>query len=157
MAGIIGIKLNDTNGNTKQFFAIDSQTNKLNVKTKAKCNQNWIMYKFENENTLKCEVAGDGWPQMLAWLPYNDVRFVICNFEYMSPDDNIERVKRLFLMWAPDEAKVREKLKITMFSRDAQKVLGMGFGFHTILQAAEVSDIDEKNVLLRIKRNCTVF
>ena len=149
MAGIIGLKLFNDNNITKNFFDFDFLSRK-NV------NQ-WIIYKFTNDDTIKCDIVGDRWSNMIGYLPTNDVRFVISNFSYISPIDQVERVKRVFLMWAPDSAKVKDKLKITMFSKDAQKILGMGSGFHINVQANELSDVDEENILHKIQKNSTVY
>lgn len=142
MAGISGITIfNDEN----DFFST-----RKNIGM-------WKMYKFNNDKEIECCLSGDGWGNLLGYLPTTDVRYVIANFSYVSPIDNIERVKRVFLMWAPDQARIKDKLKITMYSREAQKLLSGGASFHVLIQGNELSDVDTDRVMEKIKSTATVF
>ena len=140
MAGITGLILMEK---YDDFF------NRKNVNA-------WAMYKFETDSHLGIEQRGTGWDQMKMCLPENEVRYVIANFTYVSLVDQIHRTKRIFLMWAPDYARVREKLKITMYSQEAKRLL-CTHGFHVTMQANELSDVDTSCVLARIRQNSTVF
>jgi hypothetical protein len=145
MAGISGITVASLSNNENDFF-----TTRKNFGM-------WKMYKFNNDKEIQCCLSGDGWGTLLGYLPSTDVRYVIANFTYVSPIDNIERVKRVFLMWAPENARVKDKLKITMYSREAQKLLGRGASFHVLIQGNELSDVDSDRVLEKIQTTSTVF
>lgn len=145
MAGISGITISSLSDDEKTFF------------TTRKNYGRWMMYKFTDDKEIHCCMSGDGWGRLIGYLPSSEVRYVIANYTYISPADNIERVKRVFLMWAPEAARVKDKLKITMYSREAQRLLGGGATFHLSLQGNELSDVDSDRVIEKIKTTSTVF
>jgi hypothetical protein len=144
MAGISGISLSAQN-NCDDFF------------TSRKHYGMWMMFRFLNDKQIQCCSSGKGWTTMLDNLPEKEVRYVISNYSYVSPTDNIERVKRVFLMWAPASAKIKDKLTISMYNREAQRLLGTGAGFHVVMQGNDHSDIDQECVIDKIKTSSTVF
>ena len=145
MAGIPGISILSQSDDEKTFF------------TTRKNFGRWMMYKFTNDKEIECCLSGDGWDTLIGYLPSADVRYVISNYSYVSPSDKIERVKRVFLMWAPENARIKDKLKVTMYNREAQRLLGSGSTFHISLQGNELSDIDSDRIIEKIKTSSTVF
>jgi hypothetical protein len=141
MAGITGLILSEK---YEDFF------HRKNV-------NHWAMYTFSSDSHLELDQGGGtGWEEMTKCLPQDEVRYVIANFSYISPVDYIQRTKRIFLMWAPESAPIREKLKVTMYSLEAQKMLST-CGFHVTMQAHELCDVDKQQVLERIRQHSTVF
>lgn len=90
-------------------------------------------------------------------LPNNDVRYIVMHFGYDSPTDHVRRTKRLFVMWAPSGATIKDRLKITMYNKEAQHLLSSGCGFNVVMQANEISDISYEAVLAKIRSVSTVY
>ena len=145
MAGIPGISILSQSDQEKTFFTTRNNFGR------------WMIYKFINDKEIQCCLSGDGWDTLIGYLPSTEVRYVIGNFTYISPTDKIERVKRIFLMWAPENALIKDKLKVTMYNREAQRLLGSGATFHISLQGNELSDVDSDRVIEKIKTTSAVF
>jgi len=81
-------------------------------------------------------------------LPPNACRYAIYDFEYDS-DDGRKSDKIIFVLWAPDSAKIKEKMLYTS-SKDAvrKKLVGVG----TEIQATDLGEIDREVVLEKVKR-----
>jgi len=142
MAGIIGLNVIEIN---EYIF------NRDNV-------NHWMMYRFANDKDIEVACGGGtGWKEMCSNLPSNEVRYVIMNFSYTSPLDKIERMKRVFLMWAPENAHVKDKIKVTMYSYEAQKLLSQRTNFHITMQGNELSDVKTEVLLEKIRQQSTVF
>lgn len=120
----------------------------------------WIMYRFcagkDSVIELDCG-GGSGWDEMCKNLPQQEVRYVLVNFGYVSPNDNVTRNKRVFLMWAPQYSKVKDKVKVTMYSHEAQKILSQNTNFHIIMQGNEMNDVNVNMLMEKIKKHSTVF
>ena len=59
-------------------------------------------------------------------------------------------------MWAPEHARIRDKIKITMYSLEAQKILSAS-GFHVAMQANDFDDVDTSIILDKIRQTSRVF
>jgi hypothetical protein len=103
------------------------------------------------------ETAQGNWKQFLKSLPDNNVRYALCNFVYVSPMDNIERTKVVFIMWAPDTAKAKYKMKASMHYLDVKHQIEEHGGIQLTFQANEVEDISYTTVLEKIKKVCYCF
>ncbi len=143
MAGISGVTLLDDVDNVRSVF------NRTNSNT-------WMVFKFKDDKNLKGCLKGAEWNQMVDSLPKDDVRYGICNFTYVSPTDQVTRSKSIFVMWAPDGAPVKEKLKAAMYCRQVKTLLATGSSFHVSMQANELADLDNNVLMECIRRNCSV-
>jgi len=83
----------------------------------------------------------------LAALPKNECRYCVFDFDY--EEENAKKSKILFVLWAPDVAKVKSKMIYTS-SKDAfrKKLVGIG----TEIQATDPSEIAEDVVLEKVLR-----
>ena len=73
----------------------------------------------------------------IAALPPKSCRYVVYDFDFKS-DDGGDRSKILFIVWAPDSAKIKEKMLITS-SKDAVKKKLVGIGKE--VQATDLSEV----------------
>jgi len=80
-------------------------------------------------------------------LPPNDCRYGIFDLEFTA-DDGGQRSKIVFILWAPDSAKIKSKMLFTSSKADLKKKL---VGIATEVQATDASEIDQKAVLDKAK------
>lgn len=113
----------------------------------------WMMFTFTSDCNLALFHTGIGWETVQLSLQPNSVSYVICNLSYISPTDNIARDKTVFVMWAPETAPIKDRLKATMYNREAQRLLSSGRGFQVVMQANEVSDANLNHVMEKIRKN----
>jgi cofilin len=80
-------------------------------------------------------------------LPKDDTRYAVFDFEYQQ--EGGLRNKILFVVWAPDSAKLKRKMLVAS-SKDAfrKKLVGIG----TEIQATDLSEIDQAVVLDKVQR-----
>eukprot|EP01101_Sappina_pedata_P007249 TRINITY_DN37_c0_g1_i4.p6 TRINITY_DN37_c0_g1~~TRINITY_DN37_c0_g1_i4.p6 ORF type:complete len:138 (-),score=90.68 TRINITY_DN37_c0_g1_i4:157-570(-) len=85
--------------------------------------------------------------EFVSKLPANDCRYGIFDFEYEV--DGGRRNKILFVVWAPDSAKIKAKM-LYASTKDAirKKLVGVG----TEVQATDLAEIDYETVLEKVKR-----
>jgi len=85
--------------------------------------------------------------QFVKDLPPNDCRYAVFDFEYEL--DGGRRNKILFVLWAPDTAKIKAKMLYTS-SKDAirKKLVGLGVE----IQATDYSEIDRQVVLDKVNK-----
>ena len=83
----------------------------------------------------------------VASLPANECRYAIFDFEYeLSAADGL-RQKILFVVWAPDTAKIKDKM-LTASSKDALKKKLVGISVE--VQATDLSEITKESVVAKI-------
>jgi len=80
-------------------------------------------------------------------LPANDCRYAVYDFEYDA--DGGVRNKILFVVWAPDSAKIKAKM-LYASSKDAVRKKLVGIGCE--VQATDLSEIDKAVVLERVQK-----
>jgi cofilin len=87
------------------------------------------------------------WDQFVSELPPNDCRYAVYDFPYQH--DGRDNNKILFVVWAPDSAKIKSKM-LYASTREAlrKKLVGIG----TEVQATDLSEIDKNYVLERVLR-----
>ncbi len=126
----------------------------------------WVILMINNDSTLKVDSIDDGitstdfnghWVNFLNYLPENEVRYAVINFEYFSPIDKITRRKRVFIMWAPDGASQKYKLMVSIYSRSVQDELSNGFGYPVRIQTDNISDLSYEAILKKIEQSCCCF
>mmetsp|Transcript_14262 Transcript_14262/g.19766 ORF Transcript_14262/g.19766 Transcript_14262/m.19766 type:complete len:139 (+) Transcript_14262:1498-1914(+) len=82
----------------------------------------------------------------VAELPKNDCRYAIYDLSFQS-DDGGERSKILFVVWAPDSAKIKQKMLITS-TKDSVKKKLVGIGKE--IQATDLSEIALEEVTAQV-------
>jgi len=112
----------------------------------------YILYKISDD--LKEIVIDKSGPptatydEFVAALPDNDCRYAVYDFEYTAEDGGA-RNKILFVLWAPDTAKVKPKMMYTS-SKDGirKKLVGIG----TEIQATDRAEISHEQVHEKVLR-----
>lgn len=122
----------------------------------------WRFYGLSQNKDSQFEALafGSGTKNLIYYITHvvhSKVGYIIYNFKYTSPTDKIQRLKRLFIMWAPQSAHVKERMKITMYAKIAHKILSMGTSFNFSIQANCTEDVSKRVILDKIKQNSTVF
>ena len=88
-------------------------------------------------------------------LPKGRCAYCFVNFTYESPNDHIERTKVIFVYWAPEEAKMKEKM-ITAFSANGiLNKIGEG-GISARIQAESHASLDYNDVMQQLLARMTV-
>jgi len=85
--------------------------------------------------------------QFIADLPPNDCRYAVFDFEYEQ--EGGQRNKILFVVWAPDSAKIKAKM-LYASTKDAVRKKLVGVGVE--VQATDLSEIDRQTVLEKVQR-----
>jgi len=85
--------------------------------------------------------------EFVKQLPANDCRYAVYDFEYDA--DGGVRNKILFVVWAPDSAKIKAKM-LYASSKDAVRKKLVGIGCE--VQATDLSEIDKQVVLERVQK-----
>ena len=92
--------------------------------------------------------TGASYDEFVRALPPNDCRYAVFDFEFDS-GEGVNRNKILFVVWAPDTAKIKAKM-LYASTKDAvrKKLVGVG----TEIQATDLSEIDRDSVMERVER-----
>jgi cofilin len=80
-------------------------------------------------------------------LPANDCRYAVFDFAYEADGGN--RNKILFVVWAPDSAKIKAKM-LYASTKDAVRKKLVGVGVE--IQATDLAEIDREAVLEKVLR-----
>eukprot|EP01102_Stenamoeba_stenopodia_P010839 TRINITY_DN329_c0_g1_i2.p1 TRINITY_DN329_c0_g1~~TRINITY_DN329_c0_g1_i2.p1 ORF type:complete len:138 (-),score=39.28 TRINITY_DN329_c0_g1_i2:213-626(-) len=80
-------------------------------------------------------------------LPANDCRYAVYDFEYEQ--EGGQRNKILFVVWAPDSAKIKSKM-LYASTKDAVRKKLVGVGVE--VQATDLGEIDKETVLEKVLR-----
>jgi cofilin len=107
-----------------------------------------------NSNSTEVVVEKSGAPsatyqEFLQELPSDDCRYAVYDFEF-SLEDGGKRNKILFVLWAPDSAKIKNKMLYTSSKADLKKKL---VGIATEIQATDASEIDYNAVLEKVSKD----
>jgi len=107
----------------------------------------YIIYKLSDDSTKI--VVDTSAPKNATYdefqkaLPQNDCRYAVFDLEFQSAEGG-QRNKILFVLWAPDSAKIKQKMLYTSSKADIRKKL---VGIATEVQATDNSEIDYQTVL----------
>ncbi len=80
-------------------------------------------------------------------LPENECRYGI--FDYEFTDDGRAQSKILFVVWAPDTAKIKAKMLYASSKANFKKKL---VGIGSEIQATDLAEIDEESVKEKVLR-----
>lgn len=123
----------------------------------------WMLYKFPKTKTIKngepllLMEIGIGLDKLAESLSVDEVSYVIMNYEYTSPSDGVKRTRVLFINWAPEKARVRDKIRITMYYPDARRQICGERGTVLDIQANELSDLSTNTLFEKIRIKTTMF
>jgi cofilin len=108
-----------------------------------------------SHNSLENASCQQKWQSFLEHLPKEKCAYCFVNFSYISPSDNVERTKVIFVYWAPDRAKMKEKM-VTAFSVNGiLNKIGEG-GISARLQAESLGSLDYSDVVQQVLARATV-
>lgn len=110
----------------------------------------YIIYKLSDDHktiTVAKAVENGDYDQFVAELPANECRYAVYDFEYQISETEGQRNKICFYVWAPDTAKIKQKM-IYASSKDAlrKKLVGVA----TEVQGTDLSEVSYETVLDRI-------
>ena len=97
--------------------------------------------------TLKTAEPSATYDDFLGELPEKECRYAVYDYEY--EDDGRKQNKIIFVVWAPDVAKVKPKMLVAS-SKDSFKRVLVGLGAE--IQATELSEIVEEAVKEKVTR-----
>eukprot|EP01062_Namystynia_karyoxenos_P049903 TRINITY_DN38473_c0_g1_i1.p1 TRINITY_DN38473_c0_g1~~TRINITY_DN38473_c0_g1_i1.p1 ORF type:complete len:138 (+),score=69.62 TRINITY_DN38473_c0_g1_i1:57-470(+) len=90
---------------------------------------------------------GTSFADFLAAIPKDDARYYI--WDYCFEDDGVSKTKLFFITWNPDAGKVKTRM-LYSGSKDALKKKIAGGLIE--LQANDIGDLDEKDILGKAKK-----
>jgi len=111
----------------------------------------YLIFKLSDNNSeIVLEKTGPPsatYEEFVKCLPGNDCRYGIFDLSFTA-DDGGQRNKIVFILWAPDSAKIKSKMLFTSSKADLKKKL---VGIATEVQATDASEIDYASVLDKAK------
>merc|ERR1711907_780046 len=112
----------------------------------------YVIFKRNADNTEvvieKTAPTSATYDDFVADLPANECRYGIFDLEYSKSDADGVRQKIVFVVWAPDSAKIKDKM-LTASSKDAVKKPLVGIS--TEIQATDPSEIEYNYVLEKVQ------
>jgi cofilin len=130
--------------------AVDDEVIETFNSLKLKHTLRWATFKLNGDSTKivldKTAPPNSTYDEFVKALPADDARYAIYDFEF-SKEGEGTRNKILFVVWAPDKSKIKNKMLIAS-SKDGirKKLVGIG----TEIQATDYSEIDQKEVLEKV-------
>mmetsp|Transcript_38440 Transcript_38440/g.53528 ORF Transcript_38440/g.53528 Transcript_38440/m.53528 type:complete len:151 (-) Transcript_38440:48-500(-) len=106
----------------------------------------------------KSEDVVDGrteWAEFTTHLPRDKCAYGLTHIKYISPSDHVKRSKLVFVMWAPDRAKIKEKMVVSFSANGIVGKIGEG-GISCRLQGGSVASVDYDEVLEHALAQSTV-
>jgi cofilin len=119
---------------------------------KLKHSHQYLVYKmsddFKSIVVEKCGASGAPYNEFKSSLPAQDCRYGVFDLSFELPDGG-KRNKIVFILWAPETAKIKSKMLYTSSKAELKKKL---VGIATEVQATDASEIDEAAVLEKVKK-----
>eukprot|EP01006_Ploeotia_vitrea_P062985 TRINITY_DN84744_c0_g1_i1.p1 TRINITY_DN84744_c0_g1~~TRINITY_DN84744_c0_g1_i1.p1 ORF type:complete len:148 (-),score=29.95 TRINITY_DN84744_c0_g1_i1:152-565(-) len=119
----------------------------VQIKTKRSCR--WVEMKITEDS--KAIEAGDqgardlGWSDFVAQLPKDACRWYLYDYEWTN-SDGAKKDKLLFVHWAPDNCKVKEK----MLAASSKEALRSKMEGVVEVQGTDLSDMAEDQVKAKV-------
>eukprot|EP00007_Cunea_sp_BSH-02190019_P006781 CAMPEP_0174228922 /NCGR_PEP_ID=MMETSP0417-20130205/22_1 /TAXON_ID=242541 /ORGANISM="Mayorella sp, Strain BSH-02190019" /LENGTH=139 /DNA_ID=CAMNT_0015306411 /DNA_START=38 /DNA_END=457 /DNA_ORIENTATION=+ len=108
----------------------------------------YAIFRINEANTdvvvEKVQKEETSWDEFTGSLPKDDCRYAVYDFAFQV--DGGQRNKLLFVVWAPDTAKIKNKMLITS-TKDAVRKKLVGIGLE--IQATDFSEIDIEEITQR--------
>ena len=95
------------------------------------------------------------WQCFVEQLPRERCAYGFVNFSYLSPSDKVERSKVVFVYWAPDSAKMKEKMMTAFSVNGILNKVGEG-GVSSRVQAGCVGSLGYEDVVQQVLARATV-
>lgn len=118
---------------------------------KLKHTHKYVVFGMNADNTeigvLKKSAKDATYDQFLEELPENECRYGV--FDYEFTDDGRQQSKILFVVWAPDTAKIKAKMLYASSKANFKKKL---VGIGSEIQATDLAEIDEESVREKVTR-----
>ena len=113
----------------------------------------YMIARLNNDNTEiivhKQASPNATYEEFVADLPANECRYAVYDFDFDAGSGEGQRNKILFVVWAPDSAKIREKM-LYASSKDALRKKLVGFGAE--VQATDYSEISKETINERVAK-----
>ncbi|EFL37347.1 cofilin [Streptomyces griseoflavus Tu4000] len=139
MTSLSGVTLNDACVETYQQL-------KLGKKLK------YIIFHLNKENTeIAVEKSSDSvdYDNFLADLPEDECRWAVYDLEYEKEEGAGKRNKLTFVSWAPDSAKMKQKMAYASSKDILRRALT---GIAVEIQGTDFSEVAHENVLDKASR-----
>eukprot|EP01119_Soliformovum_irregulare_P003534 TRINITY_DN1417_c1_g1_i1.p1 TRINITY_DN1417_c1_g1~~TRINITY_DN1417_c1_g1_i1.p1 ORF type:complete len:135 (-),score=37.52 TRINITY_DN1417_c1_g1_i1:14-418(-) len=91
---------------------------------------------------------GASWEELTSQFEADQPCWATYHFKYQNNDGD-QRCKTILVRWAPERAKVQDKMQYSMWSKTLKGALS---GIGAVIQACDVSDVDREIVLEKITR-----
>ncbi|GIQ80767.1 ADF/Cofilin/Destrin [Kipferlia bialata] len=131
---------------------IDAECLRIYEEQKMRHQYVWTVYRINPEMTLVVPVAQGGpdatFEDFCKELPEEDCRFAVYDAEYTDNDGN-SRKRLCFVMWNPDNARVRSKM---IYSATQRGFLQNLTGVDTIFQATDAGDLVYADLAAKCKK-----
>ena len=95
------------------------------------------------------------WEEFINHLPKNKCAYGLTHITYISPADKVERSKLVFVLWAPDVAKIKEKMVISFSANGVIGKIGGG-GISCRLEGNSVASVTYDEALEHALARSTV-
>uniref|UniRef100_A0A7S4NR58 ADF-H domain-containing protein n=1 Tax=Paramoeba aestuarina TaxID=180227 RepID=A0A7S4NR58_9EUKA len=105
-----------------------------------------------NEKKASCE---EQWEDFTSHLPKDSCAYGIAGFKYVSPTDQVERCKTVFVLWAPSGSKQKDKMMVAFSSNGVVNKIGSG-GIGCRVQGGGPASVDYEEVLNQVLARATV-
>merc|ERR1711991_807609 len=118
---------------------------------KLKHASSYLIYAITDDWTeiqlIKAGEKGASYDAFLEELPENECRYAIYDYNFNA--DGRDQSKILFVVWAPDTAKIKAKMLYASSKAEFKKKL---IGISTEIQATDLAEIDEDSVREKVLR-----
>ncbi|KAJ8752912.1 hypothetical protein K2173_008647 [Erythroxylum novogranatense] len=109
------------------------------LELKAKRNYRFIVFKVESQQVVVDKLGSpqESYDNFTACLPADECRYAVYDFDFTT-DENCQKSKIFFIAWAPDAARVRNKMVYASSKDRFKRELD---GIQVELQATDPSEI----------------
>ncbi|KNC81177.1 cofilin [Sphaeroforma arctica JP610] len=112
----------------------------------------YFIMKISDDNTevevVKTAETTATWDDFIGDLPENDCRYGVFDFDYKTKDGG-QRNKLIFVVWAPDTAKIKKKMLVASSKDAVRKKL---VGINTEIQATDADETEYDEVLSKVSQ-----
>ncbi|KAF6164014.1 hypothetical protein GIB67_028718 [Kingdonia uniflora] len=111
----------------------------------------YIVFKIDEISKLvtidKVGGAGEGYDDLAASLPYDDCRYAVLDFDFVTVD-NCRKSKIFFIAWAPVASRIRAKILYATSKAGLRRVLD---GISYEVQATDPTEMGLEVIRDRVK------
>ncbi|TFY78958.1 hypothetical protein EWM64_g5048 [Hericium alpestre] len=111
----------------------------------------YIIFTLSPDNTevvvAKTSTSRD-YEEFVEELPEGECRWAVYDFEYQKGDEG-KRTKLCFIMWSPDDAKIKQKM---LFASSKDALRRSLVGIATEIQGTDPSEVAYESILDKVDR-----